>query len=99
MVGLYRYKHLRVSDFSDSTATLPPEELQQFFPGHEAAPALPATVMFDPDFQGKQLEDRTFLLNLQMFLTSISISISVRLTYTVCDSLFYRNPGYPPRDA
>lgn len=59
---MYRYKYLRVSDFSDSTATLPPEEIEQFFPGNGAAPALPVDVMFDPDLQGKQLEDCESLL-------------------------------------
>lgn len=62
---LLRYRHLLVSDFSDSTATLPPEELQQFFPvgaGDGAAPMRHEDVMAEAAVQGRQLEDQNALM-------------------------------------
>jgi len=85
--ALCRYKHLRVSDFSDSTATLPLEDIQQFFPVNGAAPALPTNIMFDPDLQGKQLKDRKLLMFRIFYCFDFLLQFSIRLTYIACDSL------------
>lgn len=57
------YRHLLVSDFSDSIATLPPEELQQFGlpvgPGNGAAPE---DVMEEAAVRGRDLEGRNSLM-------------------------------------
>lgn len=59
-----RYRHLLVSDFSDATATLPPEEIQQFFPagGNGNAAQDP---MEQAAAQGRQLEDQNALMVLK----------------------------------
>ncbi|KAG0556957.1 hypothetical protein KC19_11G090600 [Ceratodon purpureus] len=67
------YRHLLVSDFSDSAATLPQEELQQFGfglgLGNGAAPMRPENAMAEAAVQGRELEGRnSLMLFFQSFL-------------------------------
>lgn len=50
-----------MSDFSDATATLPPEEIQQFFPAGGNGNAV-QDPMAQAAEQGRQLEDQNALM-------------------------------------